>query len=486
MRSQTWLPILSVLSLLILSSVLALPSKAASDSGGANRPGGVSCPTLDEVVYAPSTQISYSISDSGDLRTYYLLTSSDNNATVQSICVYPSGGPGPNMPTVYPSNWVGHRNPTKEVYHLGGAPNSTSLLQMNGSQQEIASIEWPSSIPTEVVVAYVNYATLCATAYPSLVTTTTTASQGHTSGSGDSGGCEDENETDSGCSGGSGGSGGSGESGGCQGGTNCGGGGGHGGSGEGWDKPGACWVALFPGTVASTSLSMDFSSRQAPNGTFSLTISGSLTSGPKGFSGQSLMMLVDGRVAGYTSPTNPDGTFSASINNVPVGAHTLTVEFPGDALYTASSSTGTFGGGPVDRNNNQPVGKGIAYPYGLVGNVSGSRIVAITGAGTCDIISGTPRVCEIIPYNWTATLLKPSMAVGYYGLSSSGHLRATYSTNIALSDLPDNTRGVWLIMGNGSLCNLNTFASTTSMPHLNFPSGLYANYGWYPLSSLSD
>ncbi|MCL4519373.1 MAG: hypothetical protein M1587_09265, partial [Thaumarchaeota archaeon] len=324
--------------------------------------------------------------------------------------------------------------------------------------------------------------------YPDLLNnggTGNTSTSGH-SGSGGSGGSGGEtggcgDEGDEGCSG-SGGEGGNGTGGGCNGGTNCGGGGGHGGIYEGWDHPGSCWLQIGQGSLSSTSLTTSYTMKYTGNGMYTMKVSGMLESQHRGMSGQTLDVRIDGRLIGHTMPTSMDGSFTISIPDVPIGTHTLTVSFEGNALFTSSVSAVSLGG-PVDNNHNQPVGKGLSYPYGLVGNYSGSNIVAVTGAGTCNIQTGTIGVCEVIPFNWTATLLTPKTAATYYHVSSTGHLWATYSTNIAVSQMPNNIKGLWLVQKDGSLCPLNGIISEPSMPYLNFPAGIYGNYGWYPPTS---
>ena len=133
-----------------------------------------------------------------------------------------------------------------------------------------------------------------------------------------------------------------------------------------------------------------------------------------------------------------------------------------------------------------PVGNNRDYPYGLTGNYSGSTLIALLGPGSCNIETGTPGVCDVIPYVWNATLVHGSTAASYYGTPSTTHLAAMYSTNIPMSIVPNNAYSIWFVDNNGNVTPLNSIISSTSMPHLGFPVGVFANYGWYPMGALTS
>ncbi|MCL4518673.1 MAG: PKD domain-containing protein [Thaumarchaeota archaeon] len=410
-------------------------SGGSGGTGGSGGPGtnpaAGGCPGASgapEQIAIPSELMSYTVKGGGNDRTYYVNNAAQNQtietAAVTGLCVYPTGGIDSSVPEAYPSTWTAATTSVGALHFVGLM--EAGALPLNGTSMRIGTVSWPTStVPDDMaVLAKITWASECATLYPVTETTTT----------------------------------------------------------ESTEEAGTCLVLLSPQGQTS-----------------SLTITETTVSSALIATGQSASFSVSasGGSEPYSYHWNFGDTGSSNSKNpnhsyTETGTYPVVIEVTDSSGATVSQTltvtvvTPTVStGGPVNNDHNKPVGSNLTYPYGLTASFSGSSLVAITGAGTCNIQTGTIGVCEVIPFNWTATLVDAQTAASHHNLGSSGHLQTVYSTNIPLSALPNGTVGIWFIDSNGNMTPLSSIISEPSMPYLNFPAGIYGNYGWYPPTSLA-
>ncbi|MDG6997762.1 MAG: PKD domain-containing protein [Nitrososphaerota archaeon] len=370
--------------------------------------------------------MSYTVSGGGNSRTYYVNNAAQDQtietAAITGLCVYPVGGVDSGVPEAYPSTWTAAPTNVGAFHYVGLM--EAGALPLNGTSLKIGSVSWPTStVPSDMaVLAKITWATECALLYP--VTTTTTT--------------------------------------------------------ESTEEVGTCLVLLTPQSHTTT-----------------LTITDAAVSTAQATTGDtvSFSVSVSGGSGSYSYKWNFGDSGSANAPNsthtyTQTGTYSVVVEVTDTAGATATETLTLTVVPPApigigNNDHNQPVGDSGTYPYGLVDTFSGNSIVAITGAGTCDIHTGTTGVCDVIPFNWTAHLVDASTAASYHNMGSSGHLRTVYTTNIPLSAIPSDALGIWFVDSQGNLTPLNSIISNSNMPHIQFPAGVYGNYGWYPPTSLT-